>query len=84
LSRNSVAWRGCGTRPANAMMASFAAGPLTRTTAIAAGGRPDDSAKIVSRRLYIADFLFALNPSSADIPIGRFCQSADFGIRRNP
>jgi len=30
-------------------MASFARGPLTRTTAIAAGGRPDDNAKMVSR-----------------------------------
>ncbi len=35
-------------------MASLARGPLTRTTAIAAGGRPDDNAKMVSRWLDIA------------------------------
>jgi hypothetical protein len=36
-------------------MASLALGPLTRTTAIAAGGRPDDNAKIVSRQFDITD-----------------------------
>ena len=47
-SRAKRACRGAGTSPARAVSAAAACGPETRITAIAAGGRPDDSAKIVS------------------------------------
>ena len=40
---------GSGRSPASARAAACASGPLIRMTAIAAGGRPLDSAKIVSR-----------------------------------
>ena len=46
-SRASIASRGAGILRASAISASPARGPLTRTTAIAAGSRPDDSAKMV-------------------------------------
>ena len=41
--------RGSGTRPISALSAAPARGPEMRTTAIAAGGRPEESAKMVSR-----------------------------------
>ena len=44
----SVARRAAGKRPATICNAAPACGPLTRTTAIAAGGIPLDRAKIVS------------------------------------
>ena len=47
----SAARRGSGTRPISFCSATPAFGPQTRTTAIAAGGRPEDSAKIVGRSL---------------------------------
>jgi hypothetical protein len=40
--------RASGTRPIKASSAKELLGPDIRTTAIAAGGRPDESAKIVS------------------------------------
>src|SRR5580693_5540632 len=52
-TRASAAWRAGGILTINARNAAPACGPETRTTAIAAGGRPDDSAKIVS----VADFI---------------------------
>src|SRR5262245_11801470 len=48
-TRASAAWRGVGTRPIIVSSPNRAFGPDIRTTAIAAGGRPDDRAKIVSR-----------------------------------
>ena len=48
LSRRRLARRGAPSGPAIASATSNAAGPLIRTTAIAAGGRPLDSATIVS------------------------------------
>ena len=48
LSSASVARRAAGNRPASACNAAPACAPLTRTTAIAAGGIPLDRAKIVS------------------------------------
>src|SRR5262249_9630544 len=53
--RASAAWRGGGIFPINACRAAPACGPDTRTTAIAAGGRPDDSAKMVSVALSIVE-----------------------------
>ena len=50
-SSASDALRGIGTRPASVCTATNAAGPLIRTIAIAAGGTPLDSAKIVSAAL---------------------------------
>ena len=50
--RANVARRGSGTRPIRSSSGSIvAAGPEIRMTAIAAGGRPDERAKIVSRLL---------------------------------
>ena len=49
--RAKVARRGSGTRPMVAIRPCRAPGPEMRMTAIAAGGRPDESAKIVSRSL---------------------------------
>src|SRR5690242_16875252 len=46
-SRNLTCLAG-GSRPASAAPAASAPGPLTRITAIAAGGLPLESAKIVS------------------------------------
>jgi len=76
-------------------MAFLAPGPLTRTTAIAAGGRPDDSAKIVSRQLDIADrdglietwFLGKLVAPLLCLHLAQRVptfQLADLGIQRNP
>ena len=48
-TRASAAWRGGGTRPISFSSAARACGPHTRTTAIAAGGRPEERAKIVGR-----------------------------------
>ena len=48
--RASAASRGAGTLPVSAFSASPAAGPEMRTTAIATGGRPEERAKMVSRR----------------------------------
>src|SRR6476646_3230353 len=45
----SAAWRGCGTRPISFSSAARACGPQIRTTAIAAGGRPEERAKMVGR-----------------------------------
>jgi hypothetical protein len=47
-SRASAARRASGTRPISARSAAPACGPEMRTTAIAAGGRPEESAKMVS------------------------------------
>ena len=46
-SRRSAARRGSGSLPPSAVIASPARGPETRTTAIAAGGRPEERAKMV-------------------------------------
>ena len=46
--RRSAARRGSGSLPPSAVIASAARGPETRTTAIAAGGRPEERAKMVS------------------------------------
>jgi hypothetical protein len=43
-TRTRAALRGSGIRPVNAFKAAPAWGPEMRTTAIAAGGRPDDNA----------------------------------------
>jgi hypothetical protein len=48
-TRTSAARRGSGTRPVIFSSATRARGPDMRTTAIAAGGRPEESAKTVSR-----------------------------------
>ena len=48
-TRASAALRGSGMRPVSAFSASPARGPEMRTTAIAAGGRPEERAKMVSR-----------------------------------
>jgi len=48
ISRRSAACRPSGSLPDSSRAASSAAGPLVRTTAIAAGGRPLESATIVS------------------------------------
>ena len=42
-----VALRGDGTFPTSALIALFTSEPESRTTAIALGGLPDDSAKMV-------------------------------------
>ena len=42
--------RGAGSLPASAVSTGPACGPETRTMAIALGGRPDDSAKMVWSR----------------------------------
>ena len=47
-TRASMASRGFGRRPTSAASAAPACGPDMRTTAIAAGGRPEESAKMVS------------------------------------
>ena len=48
--------RGSGSLPLPSATSAWpAAGPDTRTTAIAAGGRPDESAKMVGRALFTAD-----------------------------
>ena len=46
-SRRSAARRGSGSLPPSASSASPARGPEMRTTAIAAGGRPEERAKMV-------------------------------------
>src|SRR3954467_9198412 len=48
-TRASEARRATGTRPISVSSATPARGPEIRTTATAAGGRPDESAKMVSR-----------------------------------
>src|SRR5262249_39319404 len=48
-TRASAARRGGGTRPISLSSALPACGPQIRTTATAAGGRPDERAKIVGR-----------------------------------
>ena len=45
--RASAAWRGAGSLPMSAASAAPARGPEMRTTAIAAGGRPEERAKMV-------------------------------------
>ena len=47
--RASAAWRGAGILPARIFSAAPARGPEMRTTAIAAGRRPEERAKMVSR-----------------------------------
>ena len=49
-TRASAALRGSGIFPVSALSASPARGPDMRTTAIAAGGRPEERAKMVSGR----------------------------------
>ena len=46
-TRASEAWRGEGRRPISACNAAPARGPEMRITAIAAGGRPEERAKMV-------------------------------------
>ena len=53
-TRMSEARRGSGTRPVSFSNATRACGPEIRITAIAAGGRPDERAKMVSRSVPIA------------------------------
>ena len=48
-TRASAALRGSGTRPISFSSATPARGPEMRTTAIAAGGRPEERAKMVER-----------------------------------
>src|SRR5262249_58214800 len=52
-TRGRGARRACGTRPISCSSATRARGPEMRTTAIAAGGRPEERAKMVSRTLAI-------------------------------
>ena len=50
-TRPSAAWRGAGILPVSAFSAAPARGPEMRTTAIAAGARPEERAKMVSRSI---------------------------------
>jgi hypothetical protein len=59
-SLHTDARRGGGTRPARPRNISNAAGPLTRIMAIAAGGAPLDSAKIVSAGVVMKLFFVVL------------------------
>src|SRR5262249_14454640 len=72
-SRTKRARRGSGTGPANVSTAVRAAGPDTRITAMATGGRPEDSAKIVSRSCVMVNELLFISCSARG---GKFSANA--------
>src|SRR3954471_6404247 len=78
-SRRSTALRGSGILPPNAANTSPARGPLSRTTAIAAGSRPEERAKIVGRsgRLDMTAHRSGLQPSGQERTRSRRRHGAD-------
>ena len=72
-----------GIRPISRSSAKRARGPEMRTTAIAAGGRPEESAKMVSRSVAMLTAASSCNQSAVDsISEWRRTEAADMAARQ--